>query len=226
VPSLSRRNPLERYFRTNRGRQIYKWTHYFEVYHRHLARYRHKSITLVEFGVYQGGSLQMWRRYFGRRARIWGVDINPDCKQFIDDPGICVRIGDQEDRDFLRALITEIGPIDVVIDDGGHTMAQQLATFDVVYPAVRPGGVYLVEDVQSSYSEQYGGGLRKRGTFMERAKRLTDQLNAWHAQDDRLRVTRFTRTTRSMHFYDGMVVFEKDRVRRPRTAKTGTPSWS
>ena len=72
-------------------------------------------------------------------------DINPACKALEEDQ-IEIVIGDQEDRAFLAELRERIGPADIVIDDGGHTMAQQIATFEEMFPAVRNGGVYLVED--------------------------------------------------------------------------------
>jgi hypothetical protein len=75
-------NPLEKYFRRNSKRLIHKWVHYFEIYDRHFSRFRGKNIVVVEFGVSHGGSLQMWRKYFGRRAWIYGVDIDPRCKNF------------------------------------------------------------------------------------------------------------------------------------------------
>lgn len=214
-------NPLEQYFRSNRKRRIHKWLHYFEVYHRHFERFRGKPVTVLEFGVNQGGSLQMWRSYFGRRARIYGVDIDPRCRR-LAGRRMKILIGDQEDRDFLRSVVAETGPIDVVIEDGGHHMGQQIATFEEVYPHVRDGGVFLIEDLHTSYWKAYGGGYRKPGTFMEYAKSLTDQLNAWHSKErDQLAVDDFTRTTRSMHFYDSIIVFEKATVTRPRHEKTG-----
>lgn len=73
-------NDLERYFRDNTGRQIHKWHHYFEIYDRHLARFRGTDVHVLEFGVAQGGSMQMWKAYFGPRCRIYGVDKNPACK--------------------------------------------------------------------------------------------------------------------------------------------------
>jgi cephalosporin hydroxylase len=217
-------NPLERYFRANQGRRIHKWMHYFDAYHRHFERFRGRSVTVVEFGVSQGGSLQMWRSYFGRDSQIVGVDIDPRCQAF-EEPGIRVRIGDQEDRDFLRALAAEVGPIDIVIDDGGHTMAQQIATFEVLYPMLRPDGVFLVEDVHTSYWPHYSGGVRKEGTFIEYAKRLVDQLTAWHSKEPEFVVDDFTRTTRSMHFYDRIVVFERAIVGPPRHKATGTRTF-
>lgn len=217
-------NPLEQYFRHNTGRIIHKWLHYFEIYHRHFERFRGKPVVILEFGVNQGGSLEMWRDYFGPQARIFGVDIDPRCAE-LAGPGTRIFIGDQEDREFLRSLVAEIGPIDVLIEDGGHTMGQQIATFEELYPHLTADGVFLIEDVQTSYRPRYGGGYRKPGTFMEYAKGLTDQLNAWHTRDESFVVDEFTRTTKSMHFYDSIVVFERGTVSAPRSRKTGKRSF-
>lgn len=213
-------NPLERHFRRNDKRLINKWMHYFDAYHRHFAAYRRRPITVLEFGVNQGGSLQMWRSYFGRRAQIVGVDIDPRCAA-LTGPNIEIHIGDQGDRAFLRSLAEKVGPIDIVVDDGGHEMHQQIATFEELWPAVRDGGVFLTEDTHTSYWERYGGGYQREGTFMEYVKDKIDQLNAWHSKEEGFEVDDYTRTIRSMHFYDSIVVFEKGTVVKPHHEKTG-----
>ena len=217
-------NSLQRYFDNNNKRLIFKWDHYFDIYDHHFSRFRGKRVTVVEFGVFHGGSLQMWRKYFGRKSRIYGVDINPKCKRF-EGRGIEVFIGDQEDRAFLRELAEKIGPIDVVIDDGGHRMGQQIATFEELYPRMSEDGCFLVEDVHSSYMPKFGGGFRKEGTFMEYAKALTDKLNAWYVKDGSIKPDKFTRSTRSMHFYDSIVVFERGPVKKPTKRKSGVPQF-
>jgi hypothetical protein len=100
-------------------------------------------------------------------------------------------------------------------------MEQQIATFEELYPTVKQEGVYLVEDLHTSYWARYGGGLRGPTTFVEYAKNLYDQLNAWHSEEPDFMVDDFTRTTRSMHLYDSVIVFEKGPVGRPRVLKTG-----
>jgi hypothetical protein len=217
------RNPLEAYFYGNQGRRIHKWAHYFEIYHRHFASFRNKPVTIVEFGVAQGGSLQMWKHYFGRKARIIGVDIDPRCAAFAE-PQVQIRIGDQEDRSFLRSLADEIGGIDVLIDDGGHTMGQQIATFEEFWPSIVEGGVLLMEDLHTSYWPNYGGGLRREGTFVEYAKKLIDQQHAWHSREDGFVVDKYTETIRGMHVYDSIIVFDKASVGKPRDRRTGTRS--
>jgi hypothetical protein len=227
-------NPLREYFEANSGRLIHKWIHYFDIYHRHFEAFRGKPLTLVEFGVFHGGSLQMWKHYFGAQARIVGVDINPACASLTEDQ-VEIRIGDQGDRSFLRSLRDELGEIDILIDDGAHMMRHQVATFEELFPAVRDGGVYLVEDLHAGYWPEYGGGherllpLRYRrapASFIEYSKRLIDSLHAWHSRDaERLEVSDFTRSARAMHFYDSVLVIDKGPVSAPFDKKTGTPSF-
>ncbi len=223
-------NPLRRWFEANTGRLIHKLDHYFEIYHRHFARYRDARPTVVEFGVSQGGSLEMWRDYFGPGARIVGVDINPACDNFGEGEGIEVFVGDQADRGFLREFAVEVGPIDVLVDDGGHTMEQLTTTFEEMYAAVAVPGVYLAEDLQTCYWEKYGGGVRRDGSFIEYAKGLVDRLNAWSVGDRKktppydgptIEVDAFTRTTDSLSFYNGVLVIEKRDVPEPEVRKTG-----
>lgn len=189
-------------------RVMHKWLHYFDVYHRHLQHLRGRPITFIEIGVFNGGSLPMWRDYFGDRAHIVGVDINPECARYAA-PGIDVVIGDQGDRAFLRDLRDRFPGAHALIDDGGHTMEQQTATFEELYPYLDADGVYICEDLHTSYMAHYGGGFRRAGTFVEMAKALVDRLNAAHVQDGALAPDEFTAGTDSLHFYDSMLVIER-----------------
>ncbi len=167
-------NPLEQYFRNNDSHLIHKWMHYFEIYHRHFERFRGRPVVVLEFGVNQGGSLEMWRDYFGPDAKIYGVDIDPRCLKYEGD-NIRILIGDQADKEFLQRLVDEIeAPIDVVIEDGGHRMRQQKMTFRHIYPHMSDDGCFLTEDTHTSYRAGYGGGFRRRGTFMQFAKNKVD----------------------------------------------------
>ena len=218
-------NDLELYFTHNPGRLIHKWHHYFEIYDRHFSRFRDQPVCLIEFGVFHGGSLQMWKQYFGHQARLIGVDIDPRCKA-LEEEQITIVIGDQENRTFLRELGVSIPRIDIVIDDGGHTMRQQKATLEVLLPMVHEDGVYLCEDLHTSYWPKYGGGYKRPGTFVEKSKELIDDINAWHAtKADELKVSEVTRSVHSLHFYDSVLVIEKRPTQRPRASMTGTPSF-
>lgn len=218
-------NPLRAYFDANPGRIMRKWDHYLDVYHRHFEKFRGKPCTIVEIGVYHGGSLQMWRDYFGPQCRVVGVDINPRLVE-LNEEGIEIHIGDQGDRAFLRELAAKVGPIDILLDDGGHQMHQQIATVEELYTQIKPEGVILVEDTHTSYWRAFGGGLRAPYSFMEFAKRLVDELNAWHSQDPHsFSPGVFTRSTHSMHFYDSVVVIEKGDHPKPIERMSGTPSF-
>lgn len=215
-------NPLRAFFERHDGATISKWLHYFDIYHRHFARFRGRPATVVEIGVFQGGSLAMWRDYFGPAARIVGIDVDPRCAD-LAPPGTEVRIGSQSDRDFLRALRRELGTIDVLIDDGGHEMEQQLASFEELFPTLSAEGVYLVEDLHTSYWPEYGGGLRAPGTFIEFAKSLIDQLHAWHSRDPNWVPGPYTRAIDGLHFYDSVLVVEKRPRLRPMQCHGGRP---
>jgi hypothetical protein len=194
-------------FLTNDGRLIHKWKHYFPIYERHFREFVYKPVTFIEIGCGRGGSLQMWKRYFGPHARIVGIDILPECKEFEEDQ-IEIRIGAQQDMQFLENVIAEFGAPDIVLDDGSHVMSHVIASFQFLYPRVAKNGVYMVEDLHTAYWEEYEGGLRKPTTFIELSKNLLDELNADHSRGA-LVPTEFTQTTLSMHFYDSVVVFEK-----------------
>jgi hypothetical protein len=217
----SRRNPLEALFFDNRGRLIYKWHHYLEIYHRHFERFRGRSPVVIEIGVYHGGSLQMWRDYFGKGAQIVGVDVDPECR-FLAGESINIEIGDQADRAFLAGLRRRYPHVDIVIDDGGHTMVQQITTFEELYPHVQPDGVYLCEDLHTSYQAEYGGGVKREGTYIEYAKGLIDRLHGWH-QGETAAADLLTRSTFALHFYESMLVAEKRPIPVPTRSETGTP---
>ena len=131
-------NPLVDYLeRHPNGRQVHRLRHYFDIYHRHLARFRGQRVTMIEIGVFNGGSLPMWRDYFGPQATIVGVDINAGCTRFAESH-IDIVIGDQSDRPFLRSLADRYPDCAIVLDDGGHRMDQQIATFEELYRAFAP----------------------------------------------------------------------------------------
>jgi hypothetical protein len=138
------RNPTVReIFQAHTGRQIDKWDHYMEIYEKHFAKYVGKTVRVLEIGVDHGGSLQMWKEYFGPAAMIVGVDLNPICKEYEEDQiDICI-------RDQCDASLAQLGPFDIVIDDGSHVCAHQSITFRHLWPETR--GVYLIEDCHGGY---------------------------------------------------------------------------
>ena len=200
-------------------RVIHKWKHYFPIYERHFAPFVNRSVSLLEIGCGDGGSLQMWKRYLGPHAQIVGVDIEPRCKDFEEDQ-IAVRIGSQDDPEFLDSVVAEFGPFDIVIDDGSHIQAHVAASFALLYARLAKNGVYLVEDLHTAYWPDFGGGLGKPDTFIEIAKNLVDELNADHGRDDAA-ATEFTRATNAICFYDSVIVFERGRYTKKFAPRIG-----
>lgn len=201
-----------------------KWHSYLEVYDRHLSQYRDKPVRFLEIGVFQGGALQVWRRYLGQAAILNGLDIDPRCAQ-VDDPDLTIHIGSQTDTALLARIVEQMGGIDVVIDDASHVSEHQIATFEFLYPLLAPNGVYIVEDVHCSYWPEFGGGLRAPGAFMEYAKGLLDRLHARYVldPDPSDRDPGFADVTHAISFHDSMVVFEKRASKGPpRTNAVGT----
>jgi hypothetical protein len=210
-------NDLLKYFKENDKRFINKWMHYFDVYDRHFSRYRNQEVVILEIGVNQGGSLQMWKSYFGEKAQIIGIDIDPRCKS-LEEENITIFIGSQSDKKFLRSVKEQIPKLDILIDDGGHTMVQQIVSYEELFSHIKEDGVYLCEDLHTSYQIAYGGGYKRRGTFIEYSKNFIDSLNAYHSSQNKyfgIKVNEFTKSVDSIHYYDSIIVIEKKRREQP-----------
>ena len=191
-------NPLRAYFDAHtEGRGIWKWDHYFDIYHRHLKRFIGREVHVLEIGVYSGGSLEMWKEYFGPKCRIYGVDIKEACKAY-EDERTKVFIGSQGDRRFWKDFKSQVPTLDVLIDDGGHHTNQQIVTLEEMLPHLRPGGVYFCEDVV--------GSLNGFATY---AFGLADKLNAQKGRDR----SPFQQAIASVHLYPFVVAIEKNSAR-------------
>lgn len=152
---------------------VFKHSTYFQAYDDLLSEYRGKEITFVEIGILGGGSLFMWRDFFGPRARIIGIDLNPSAKKWEAD-GFEIFIGSQSDPDFWRGFVEKVGPVDVVLDDGGHTYEQQIVTVEEMLANINDGGKLIVEDTHTSYMNRFGP---RKYSFIEYTKMLIDAVN-------------------------------------------------
>jgi hypothetical protein len=195
-------NALWEYFKNhNEGRGVWKWEHYFEIYHRHFSKFINQPVDVLEIGIQSGGSVEMWRAYFGAAAHIYGVDIKENCRIFASD-SVTIHIGDQADRTFWKSFKTEVNGIDIIIDDGGHTFNQQRVTLEEMLPQLRPGGIYLCEDVHGTSNK-----------FAAFAQGLVTELNSWKRIPGAVlssSVSTFQREIHSIHFYPYVVVIEKN----------------
>lgn len=150
-----------------------KTTSYFNVYDYLLTPYRGKNVTFIEIGVAGGGGLFMWRNFLGDRARIIGIDLNPEAKKF-EKYGFEIYIGDQADKNFWIKFLKKIKSIDIILDDGGHTYEQQIISLESLIESVNDGGLYITEDTHTSYQSGFGS---RTFSFMSYVKKLIDDIN-------------------------------------------------
>jgi len=209
---------------TDRG--VHKWGHYLPAYERQFGQYVGQPVRFLEIGVFYGGSLEMWRRYLGPQATIFGIDVDPRSR-VADSQDHPVRVGSQADAAFLRSVVDEMGGIDVVLDDGSHKADDQRVSFETLFPLLADGGLYSVEDLHTSYwRRHYRGGYRRRGTFIEVAKDLVDGMHAWYYKRPAPRLGRIAKTEiESVCFYDSMVFIAKRHHGQPIVTRVGKPSW-
>lgn len=210
-----------------------KWEPYFDIYQDYVLQSLYRlinsgrtSFNFVEVGVQKGGSLEMWSQFFKYEAdchrrmhgenfevKIYGIDVDPECQNLkYVDSNIHVRIGDQGDPAFWDRFLEEVPVIDMFVDDGGHYMHQQILTFEKVFPRLPTGGLYICEDCHTSYMSGNGGGLGRRGTFIEYAKSYVDVLHYnWKEEmtSDLEHKNKIGHGLSGLHFYDSVVVFEK-----------------
>jgi hypothetical protein len=209
---------------------IHKWVHYLPIYESAFRPYRDRPIRMLEIGVFQGGSLAMWRKYLHPESVIVGIDIDPETKQY-DDPAsqVHVRIGAQQDVDFLRSATDEFGPFDIILDDGSHISSHMIETFEYLFPnALADGGVYLVEDTHANYWWQ----LRDTTTtFADFTKYLTHAMHAHYRlgkaekyfrtdgprRRQRFRVPLATTIIDRIEIHDSITVVHRKKRTPPRT---------
>jgi hypothetical protein len=150
-----------------------KFHHRFaDLYDAQLADRRDLPVSVLEIGVLEGAGLRMWRDYFPE-GRVIGVDINESAGEYVEER-IDIRIGDQADPKLLRRLGQGDGPFDLIVDDGGHYAEQQITSLEVLWPYLKPGGLYAVEDIHTSYIPGWQRGGRTTVGFLQN---LVDDLH-------------------------------------------------
>jgi cephalosporin hydroxylase len=187
---------------------------YAKHYQTHLKRFRDEPLTLLEIGIggYRheasgGASLRMWREYFSR-AQIIGLDIYD--KSFVNGDRILAYQGSQTDEALLQKIVDTHGPIKIIIDDGSHVPEHIRATFAFLFPLLEDGGVYAIEDTQTSYWPRWGGAvdLDDPLTTMALVKDLVDGLNYEEFGDEQPRNYSDAHVV-AVHCYHNLVILEK-----------------
>lgn len=189
---------------------------YTPHYMNHFRKFKNKKIKLLEIGVggyanpkKGGNSLRMWKNYFPF-GKIYAIDIYD--KSALQEKRIKIYQGSQVDEVFLKKLTDEIGLFDIIIDDGSHLNENIIESFKILFPKLKDGGVYAIEDIQTSYWEDYGGDsktLNNPKTAMNFLKSLTDCLNHQEIADENYEESYFDKKIVSMHFYHNLVFIHK-----------------
>ena len=181
---------------------------FFEIYHNYFNSLRDSNIKILEIGIDKGESLRIWREYFSK-AKICGIDINPiDFK--ID--GVDIIKADQTNLEDLKRVCEKYKNFDIIIDDGGHHSHQIITSFNFLFDFLNNDGLYIVEDLQTSYFPRFGGSrfkLNRSKTSMNFIKSLTDSIN--YEQNDKpfFKNKKFDGLIKHVHFYQNIAVIKK-----------------
>lgn len=205
-------NYLAKLYKTDKWGKHFYTPHYYS----HFKPFKHKAINLLEIGVggyddpFQGGgSLRMWKRFFSK-ANIFAIDIYD--KSPSQEDRITIFQGSQVDGEFLDLILDQIGELDLIVDDGSHINEHVIYTFEHLFPKLNSGGIYVIEDVQTSYWPEYGGSsvnLNSEGTIMGYFKNKLDGINHKEYLNPGYKKNYFDLNIVSMHFYHNMIFIYK-----------------
>jgi len=182
-----------------------KWNNYFPIYEEIFKKFYKKNITFVEIGVGLGGSLFMWRNFFGNKSRIIGVDLNPRAIE-LKKNGFEIFIGDQQNRNFWNNFYRRIGKIDIILDDGGHKNLQQVSTVYYSLPHVKDNGMIVIEDTMTSFLKK-GFGNPSSHSFINFSHKIIDLM---HARNPLLKKKSnyISKNIYQVRYFESIVVFD------------------
>lgn len=213
IDSYGYRGDLLDIFVEGSDQLVHKWHHYIPIYDRYFSSWRQKKVRFLELGVSKGGSISMWRRYFGADAIIYGIDIDPNCAQYDGIDGK-VRIGSQDNPEFLRQVVREMGGVDIVLDDGSHVMSHIRTSLETLLPELENDGLYMIEDLHTSYWSGFGGGFWSKANFFNFVRDLIDDMHTWyHPAGNKYGET--SKFVTGIHIHDSVVVIDKATVHAP-----------
>ena len=184
-----------------------------------FSKLKNKKITFIEIGIFNGGSLKMWKNYFGKEAKIIGIDINPKCKKFEEkENNIFVEIGNQSDQNFWQIFFGKYGSVDAILDDGGHTNLDQIITTVNTVQHINDDGVLMVEDTHTSYAEEYNSS--KKYSFINFSKKIIDDINSNIDLDLGININfSLKKFIYSVDFYESIVCFNINRSKTTKNKK-------
>ena len=207
---------------------VHRYTPHYE---QHFAPFRDRQMLVLELGIggyarerEGGASLRMWKSFFPR-AQVVGVDIED--KSFVDEERITSFQGSQTDARLMRRIRGRFGRPTIVIDDGSHRPPHIKKSFRILFPMLADGGLYVIEDVQTSYWPQWKGSLDldDPSTTMAMVKRLLDGLNHEEFLDDDYQPSYTDEHVTAVHCYHNLVVIEKGDNREGSNKRVANKRW-
>jgi len=181
---------------------------FVELYDVFFKQYQNKNINILEIGVDNGDSLRLWREYFSK-ANICGIDIK---KKKFDITGVEIMCGSQSDNSFLKSVVSKYQNFDIIIDDGSHISKDIISSFKYLFNHLNRDGIYIIEDLQTSYLRRYGGSrlnLNKKQTAMNFVKKLADSVNYEHNDRPFYKKNSYDGLIKSVQFFQNIVFIQK-----------------
>jgi len=206
-------------FNNHNGYSTDKWEQYLYIYNLEFANIvnRNKPVDLLEVGVANGGSLELWKKFLPENSNIYGMDINPECKNIEYQEPIKCFIGDARKKEDLESFFPE-QKFDIIIDDGSHICPDVIADFENLFPMLKNGGIYIIEDVHASYWKYWKGGFKRKNTTIEYFKNFADAVNCDHVlknppaffnKKEKNLLLELNKHVASVTFYDSVIVVKK-----------------
>ena len=190
---MSHLKSLAALFAEHTGKVSDKWSIYITEYDRLFQPWRDQPVRLLEIGIQNGGSLEIWSKYFTKAVKLIGCDINPDCAQLqFDDPRIAVVVADANTDDTQQSILKLSPQFDLIIDDGSHQSGDIVRSFARYFTHLNDGGLYIAEDLHCSYWQDFEGGLYQPYSSIAFFKQLADTINHEHWGIDKTRSELFS----------------------------------
>jgi glycosyltransferase involved in cell wall biosynthesis len=176
-----KRPGLDKIFSDHVGKVSDKWTIYVSEYERHFQEYRDRPVRLLEIGIQNGGSLEIWGKYFTRAKKLVGCDIDLSCKELrFQNKKISVVVGNANSDQIEKQILAKSKNFELVVDDGSHRSSDIVRSFARYFRHVADGGLYIAEDLHCSYWQQFEGGIFHPLSSISFFKALTDIINHQH----------------------------------------------
>ncbi len=201
--NLNSNSEIYKIFKKSKKSSV-KWTSYFQVYDQIFKKYKNKKITFVEVGVANGGSLFVWKKYFSKKSRIIGIDLNPEAIKLRKD-GFEIYIGNQAKKKFWNNFYRKIGKVDILLDDGGHKNLQQISTVHYSLPHIKNDGIIVVEDTHTSFIKKQFNNPSKY-SFINFCNIIISSI---HKRNEALvkKLDAYSKKVFSINFYESITVF-------------------